>query len=104
MGDLRLTDAIPNSMRRVLLQIVKEREQQDHKWGEQNHDDMMWATILGEEFGEACQAALEARFQSIKWDRDQAKGCLRDELLQVAAVAVAWVECMDRQGLEVRHG
>ncbi len=42
--------------------------------------------VLGEEFGEVCRAVLEG---------DEAN--LREELIQVAAVAVAWVEAIDRE-------
>jgi len=40
--------------------------------------------ILGEEFGEACEAAL------MEVDTE-----LRKELIQVAAVAVNWIESID---------
>ena len=32
--------------------VNQERARQDKKWGEQNHEPMKWACILGEEFGE----------------------------------------------------
>lgn len=81
-----------SEQRRVLRDVADERARQDEKWGEQNHDDCCWATILGEEFGEACQASLHIRFGSATVE------LLRDELVQVAAVAVAWIECIDRSG------
>lgn len=70
--------------------VLAERAKQDAKWGEQNHDPILWSAILGEECGEFAQAALHARFGG-----DKAQG-LRDEAIQVAAVAVAIVECLDR--------
>ena len=69
----------------ILQEIGAERGKQDQKWGEQNHEDPMWSAILGEEFGEACQALLH---------NDKAN--LREELVQIAAVATAWIECLDR--------
>lgn len=75
----------------VFLAIMQERVDQNVKWGEQNHDDATWSLILGEEVGEACQAALHDRFGG-----DHA-GTLRDELVQVAAVVVQWIECLDRR-------
>lgn len=80
-----------NAFRRVMLEVMVERGKQDGKWGEQNHDPFTWLTILGEEVGEACEAALESKFG--KWGIDQ----YRDELIQVAAVAVAMIECIDRK-------
>lgn len=93
----------------VLTEVYFEREAQDAKWGEQNHPDgtsnelqcnadyardlcdfaasrgtVTWQHILGEEFAEALA------------EEDPEK--LRAELVQVAAVAVAWIEAIDRRG------
>jgi len=73
----------------VFDQVADERSAQDNRWGEQNHDNGTWSLVLGEEYGEACQAAL----QHSPTDPTD----LRAELIQVAAVAVAWVECIDRK-------
>lgn len=67
--------------------IMEERARQDEKWGEQNHDPFVWLAILGEEYGEACKTAYEGEEHH-----------LRVELVHVAAVAVAMLECGDRQG------
>ena len=93
----------------VLGEIFVERERQDRKWGEQNHPDgtgeypetidtdvakmacqdaadgryLTWVHILREEVAEA--------FAETRPDR------LRAELLQVAAVAIAWIEAIDRR-------
>jgi len=77
-------------MNDILKEIKKERVKQDNKWGEQNHSPSDWLMILGEEVGEVNKAALEAKFGG---------GTLieyRKELIQVAAVAVAMIECYDR--------
>lgn len=63
--------------------IMAERQRQDQKFGRQDNDDFKWCTILGEEYGEVCQAAL-------KGDRNE----LMTELIQVAAVAVAHLEAL----------
>jgi len=75
----------------VLFNILQERTRQNAKWGEQNHGDATWALILSEEIGEVCQAILHDQFGG------KAAGTVRAELVQVAAVALAWVECMDRR-------
>ena len=79
----------------VLAEVRAERERQDAKWGEQNCHDFEWVSILAEEFGEAAQAANEANFTSGNRRGDWSH--LRSELVQVAAVAVAWIECIDRR-------
>ena len=49
-------------------------------------------TVLGEEFGEVCRAALDVD----KGDHpNTARAKLRDELIQTAAVAVAYIEALD---------
>lgn len=106
----------------VAEEVAQERIRQDAKWGEQNHPSIhhklvgsapatsvvygvpaasiararcdamdsvgavTWAHILVEEVAEAVEAA------SISTAAE-----LRTELIQVAAVCVAWVECLDRR-------
>jgi NTP pyrophosphatase (non-canonical NTP hydrolase) len=62
-----------------------ERTRQDAKWGAQNHQPETWLAILSEELGEMAREILLG-----SWDN------LRSETVQVAAVAVAFVEAMDR--------
>lgn len=95
--------------KRVLVEISDERIRQNDQWGEQNHPDgtsitshkrqadnrrwlcdqaakdgkVTWKHILDEEVYEAFA------------ETDPVK--LREELIQVAAVAVAWVEAIDRR-------
>lgn len=67
--------------------ILQERVQQDAKWGEQNHDGEKWVLIATEELGEVCQALLKGD-----------KANYRQELTQLAAVALAWLQCEHRRG------
>lgn len=110
----------------VLSDIRIERARQDTKWGPQNHPDidptsvgaafagsrgrttrhydiptahqtqercserartgqLSWTDILLEEVAEAVEATA------------QSTGALREELVQVAAVAAAWIEAIDRR-------
>jgi NTP pyrophosphatase (non-canonical NTP hydrolase) len=79
----------------ILCEISAERDRQDVKWGGvpglERWDDHTYAAVLGEEFGECCKAWLE---------RDAA--ALREELVQTAAVAIAWVEELDNGGALTR--
>jgi NTP pyrophosphatase (non-canonical NTP hydrolase) len=79
----------------VLSAIAKERQRQNEKWGEQNHPAEIWLAILSEELGEVSQALLHNKFGG------KAVGTMRAELVQVAAVAVQWLECIDRNGEEI---
>lgn len=54
------------------------------------------AAVLGEEFGEVCRAVLDVeKIAEGRHHDDLAKTKLRAELIQVAAVAVAYVEALD---------
>lgn len=79
----------------ILAQVSLERDRQDAKWGgipgEDRRDNHTYAAVLGEEFGKCCQAWIE---------RDVA--ALRAELVQTAAVAVAWIEEIDNGGARPR--
>ena len=83
-------------MEDVLNQIRAERERQNKKWGEQNHDDYRWLAILTEEVGELAQAILHDEFGGSH------AGTAKTELVHVAAVAVQWLECMERRQLTRR--
>lgn len=76
----------------VLAELKTERERQQVKWGEQNLDPAIWLMIIGEEVGEANNAALEHLLGN-KPDLSD----YRAELVQVAAVVVHAIESFDRQ-------
>jgi hypothetical protein len=68
----------------LYLRIEAERLRQDKKWGGQpgvDRVDTNYPAVLGEEFGEVCKDTLEGNI-----------GGAATELVQVAAVAVAWAE------------
>lgn len=52
---------------------------------------MSWLGILTEEVGEVAKEVNEIHFRCGSFSN------LRDELIQVAAVATAWVESIDRK-------
>ena len=111
-----MTDA-PHAENGSLAEVAAERARQDAKWGEQNHPDgtgptNWWPGLFRRPMSDAAQIAkqqvnfdartgrltyagvfLEEVFEALCED-DPAR--LRTELVQVAAVAVAWVEKIDR--------
>lgn len=66
--------------------IQSERDLQEKKWGEQNHDPFTYLAILTEEVGELSEAALHSKFGGPAADG------LLNEAVQTAAVAQAIVE------------
>ena len=82
----------------AIQSVLAERARQDAKWGEQNHEPVYWLGILGEEYGELCEAINETVFDN--GPEARAKGGyanMRAEAVQLAAVAVAFVEMLDRR-------
>lgn len=74
-----------NRTTEVLSEILNERLNQDAEWGQQNHSPDHWLSILMEEVGEMAKENLERNGDKY-----------REELVQVAAVAVAMIESYDR--------
>ena len=109
---------LPRSAR-VLEEVSEERARQDQKWGEQNHPDgtrddrrmladvtlPTWGTVcyLARERTDHLNAAGEATYLDIMLEEvaeafsESDPTRLRAELIQVAAVAVQWVEAIDRR-------
>jgi len=82
----------------VLNEVGDERFRQDQKWGVQNHIQIAWLAILAEEFGEAAKEVNELHFRPVGPTPNSQTRKLRAELIQVAAVAVAMIESLDRTG------
>lgn len=74
----------------VLAEVRAEREKQDARWGPQDHSPAEWLAILTEEVGEVSTEILKHRFGG------RALSEYRLELVQVAAVAVAAIEALDK--------
>ncbi|MCR9040913.1 MazG-like family protein [Bacillus sp. L381] len=86
---------VPNTVSRptklMLLvndEVLIERRKQNEKWGIQRHSFGDWLMILGEEFGEVCEAMQRNKAWGKKTDAHD----LSKELIQLAAVASAIAE------------
>jgi hypothetical protein len=76
----------------VLWAVLRERRRQDRLYGRQDHVQVRWANIEGEELGEVNRAIYEA------WHNHKSLSHARHEWVHVAAVAVAAIESLDRNG------
>jgi NTP pyrophosphatase (non-canonical NTP hydrolase) len=56
-------------------------------------DDPAWLPVLVEEVGEVARALCDHRH--LKLDTQRLADNLRDELIQVAAMATAWIDAID---------
>jgi hypothetical protein len=94
----------------VLDEIAAERRRQEAKWGEQNHPDGTRLTDVDRVAAEAARRECEQAFAAGTgtWRlileeeireafAESSPEALRAELIQVAAVAVAWAEAIDRR-------
>lgn len=103
----------------IVAEMLVERSRQDKKWGVQNHPSIIdpdrWGAhydygIPSEaaakqacddaaKFGEQTWAsiAIEELSESVYAVNDELR---REELIQLAAVALAWIECIDRRESE----
>jgi hypothetical protein len=92
-------------MNKAIEMVIAERKRQDEKWGDQsgNHP-FEWMSILGEEFGELCEAVNETHFQNGAHKERGGKVKIIKEAIQVAAVAVALVEGLlkSREGAAIK--
>ncbi|WP_230682731.1 DUF551 domain-containing protein [Pluralibacter gergoviae] len=77
---------------KAIRSVVAEMNRQDEKWGaDRDQHPFVWQTILSEEVGEFSQAILHDEFGGHK------SGTAREEMVQIAAVALQIVEYYDRQ-------
>lgn len=97
----------------ALVEIVDERSRQEAIGVAKRAEGIEWrscadpamdggdfarATVLGEEYGEVCRASLELRYGAgspsvaSAWEAN-----LRKELVETAAVSLAWIEAIDRR-------
>ena len=77
-------------MRKVNADVLNERVRQNKLWGHQRHEWGKWLGILGEEFGEVCQAINRIYFPNDAKPTDSAN--LYEELIHLAAVSSAIAE------------
>ena len=80
----------------ALGDVIAERERIDAKWGPQlDNTAGVWLGVLAEEVDEF---ATECIFIGRGIDTAQRTAALRAELVQVAAVALGWIEAIDAGG------
>jgi len=70
--------------------VAAEMDRQVEFWGKQMHPDHVWLLILMEEVGEVAQLILQCHDEEVE-----------EEVVQCAAVALSWLECLVRRQEEV---
>ena len=86
---------------RIVFEILQERTRQDAKFGANRKQmELEWMNVLTEEVGEAAQALNDVWFNNKilqKTGYKKLSKTYRQELIQVAAVAIAALEDFDRK-------
>jgi NTP pyrophosphatase (non-canonical NTP hydrolase) len=89
-----------NKIQDYYIEAIKgERVNQVNKWGVQNHTPIEWLAILTEEVGEVSKEALEYHFKKFYPENGQLQR-YEKELIQVAAVALAMLESLQRNEMK----
>ena len=94
-GRLIYADALNNTpfMIAAIDKVITERRRQIEKWGEDtDNSPFEWMSILGEEFGELCEAINETFFRNPTHPERGGYEKIIKEASQVAAVALAIIE------------
>lgn len=97
-----------NNRDQIDQEVFAERMRQNQKWGEQNYidgtgKDFESAAVLAKAICEASARAGKLTWHDILREEffeaisESDEGKLRTELIQVAAVCKAWIECIDRR-------
>ena len=77
----------------ALVDVLQERVRQDERWGVTDHHPFAWLAILMKQVDEFSEYTLNGNFD--EWTPENLAN-MRKEAVQVAAVALAIVECADR--------
>ena len=86
-------DLVYDKAESICRTVLAERAGQFHKWGDQTHTHEAWIAILEEEVAEVkCKVACDYEIDEIF-----------KEIIQVAAVAIAWADDMVRRGSVVEE-
>ncbi len=108
MEPSRVLSFNPFKTTNVLQEVLNERARQNQKWGEQN-----WPFALATKYGPIAETAKKNcdnahKAGKLTWNEilteevmeafaESSSRKKREELIQVAAVAVAMIECIDRR-------
>lgn len=83
-------------MEKITKEALQECQRQLDKWGVQDHHPVIWNSILMEEVGEVSKEVNEFTFSGKIDDLKK----MREELIQVIAVGISFVDSLDRNFLK----
>jgi len=77
---------------KAIASVAEERTRQKDIWGNDEHSIFEWVSILGEEYGELCQAVNECYLPNQRYPQLGTHESILREATHVAAIAVAIIE------------
>lgn len=83
---------------KAIMAIVMERRMQDQTFGDQRHDPAYWYAIMGKQFGQAGTRVLDMKWADVEV-AVLAENALYHEIVQTAAVAVAFLRAIGKAEL-----
>jgi NTP pyrophosphatase (non-canonical NTP hydrolase) len=94
---------LKEARRSIFEDVDGECAEQEEKWGvnakRAEQPASLWYIVLAEEVGEAARVICDA-WNALNPEQLEA---LRDELVQIAAVAVSWIQALDSSALNCQH-
>tara|TARA_Y100001963_G_C6762797_1_gene440457 strand:+ start:683 stop:1141 length:459 start_codon:yes stop_codon:yes gene_type:complete len=95
------THIFKKAHKEIINDCINERLRQDEKFGaNRKHHPAEWLMILGEEVGEVNQEGINYTFTNNSKETTRALENMRAELVQVAAVAMAFIQDLDNHYLK----
>lgn len=80
----------------ILKQIKNERDRQIKKFSDKRpYSNLDWLAVLAEKFGEVAGDVCKREVPPEANNSNELRGGIKTELIQCAAVCVAWVEALD---------
>lgn len=82
----------------AIEKVASERSRQVELWGNEIHNPFEWVAILGEEYGELCQAINETYLLGQRYPERGGVENIIKEATHVAAIALAIIEAFGKEG------
>ena len=84
----------------ILKQVRNERDNQVKTFGDKRpYSNLDWFAIFGEEYGEVASDVVKREVPPEADNSDERQKNIREELIQCAAVCVAWIEAIDNNDI-----
>lgn len=80
----------------IMRDIIKERIRQDELFGKQSHHPAYWLALLAKQMGDLGTAIVDREWSSQPDTKE-----MRKQAVQLSAVAIAFIEAIDRGGVPV---